>query len=621
MKKVFQGWISVCCAFALLFVSIPGLSAAADAQNTFHLCVEGSSQTVLNEDVPLTAGETLQTALEKALNQNNISYQLSDSQYGKYIATIGSDTQAADYSTYWSIYQNGAYAQLGVSSLQPANGDNIIIAFTASDTLYPIVTVSPSTPSASNPFTVTLTAQKTTYDAQWNPTTSTVPVADATVTFNGTSKTTDTSGNATFTAPANAGSYAYQVKKDRSGQAPALVRMSGSVTVSASSSSSSSSSQSSSSSSSSSQSSSGGNVSTVTSAAVASASKSAADALKDDTSDWTAFALARAGYPIPSTYLSETTSAIAENIDTFKALNFAKYILVLRAAGADPTNINGINLVDNLYKQTNVGLTGLNGYIFTLLALSSADYTPPANAAVSKTALVTSILSAQNTDGSFSLAAGLSGDVDITSMVLTALAPYASKITGVQDTINKGLAYLAANEQADGGFIPGGASTEASESTSQVIIALSSLGIDPATSTQFVKNGKSPLSNLLSFSVQGGGFSHDASGEVDTIATQQALDALTAYQRFEANQNTLYDLRDAQSQTPSSSSSNTSTSASGPVASADSSSATASSTTSTVTNGTSVANPYTGDSEPVGGIVAISLAATAILLFTRRRKH
>lgn len=582
MKKVFQNWACICCVFALLLTGIP-LSAAAAAQTTFHLRIEGSSQTVLNEDVPLTAGETLENALKTVLDAQKISYTFSPSQYGDYIDSIGSDTGASNYSTYWSIYQNGTYASEGISSLTPAAGDDIVLAFAATDTLYPTVSVSPAAPAAGQPLTFHVTGSDGATSSN---------VAGAIVTFNGQNQTTDANGDAPFTAPA-AGSYTYSVRDDRSGQPPLLVRIDDApLTVSADTLSSSGSSSSSLSGSSAASSSaiSAPAAPSALDTSVAGAVKGAAAALGNDDSDWTAFALARAGYAIPGGYLPDAAAVIAQG--DLDAITLAKYVLVLRAAGADPTNFNGVNLVDQLYEQTNVGHTGLNGYIFALLALDSADYTPPSNAVISKPSLLSAVLAAQNTDGGFGLSAGYS-DVDITAMVLAALAPHLSE-TGVQAAVTRGLAYLAAQQRSDGGFIARGSTTESAESAAQVIIALSSLGVNPSSDAQFLQNGNSPLSNLLSFALPSGAFAHVSGGNADTIATQQALEGLAAYQRLEHGGRKLFDLRDT--------------------------TASVQRVTPTPSAEPGVNNPYTGGDAPTGALAAVSLAAVAVLLLSRRRR-
>lgn len=65
---------------------------------------------------------------------------------------------------------------------------------------------------------------------------------------------------------------------------------------------------------------------------------------------------------------------------------------------------------------------------------------------------------------------------------------------------------LSRVQQDNGGFMSWG--TVNSESCAQVIVALTSLGIDPAADSRFIKNGASPLDGLCAFACAGGGFRH-----------------------------------------------------------------------------------------------------------------
>ena len=78
----------------------------------------------------------------------------------------------------------------------------------------------------------------------------------------------------------------------------------------------------------------------------------------------------------------------------------------------------------------------------------------------------------------------------------------------------------------DGGLVP------TSESISQVLVALSALGIDADKDPRFIKNGNSVLDALLSYYVEGGGFRHIMEYGRDGMATEQAYYALTAYYRM-----------------------------------------------------------------------------------------
>ena len=68
--------------------------------------------------------------------------------------------------------------------------------------------------------------------------------------------------------------------------------------------------------------------------------------------------------------------------------------------------------------------------------------------------------------------------------------------------MDKALEALSALQRNDGGFDSWG--TVNSESCAQVIVALTALGIDPATDSRFVKNGNTVLDALAGFYVTGG---------------------------------------------------------------------------------------------------------------------
>lgn len=692
MKKAARNLVAVVCAFALFLPALAGFGAKAAAAQTWHLRVEGASQTWLSEDIPYTPGQTLEEALKTALDAQSIAYTFTPSSYGDYITSIGTDVGAEDYSTWWGIFQNGESASLGMSGLTPAAGYNIVVAYIGSDTLYPQVAFSPVVPVAGQPVTLTVTAQKTDYSTY---TVSAVPVEGAAVTFAGLTGTTDANGQVTFTAPA-AGSYTYGISKEglpapalvrtgavpfyvyaksgaagaadvddipghtldvaagvappialnditaangsisatlaneftytvRSGAQSAAVTLPANLTVTGG------------------ESWNGvlaapsfpaisgyasdaafacktvrlaftfgsadgdlalsGGFATVTlagqggqkagyldaegvfhtlstdaasggaycetvgsdlvihtnhfstfvaysdgtkatSAVIANAAEGAAQILAGDVSDWSAFALARAGYAVPAGYLPQAAADLRDSGGSPDAVTtLAKYILTLRAAGADPTDFNGYNLVDTLYRRTDVDTSYPLNTTYVLLALDSADYTAPADTKLSKTTLAQTLLGAQNSDGGFAVGDGYTSDVDVTAMVLSALAAHTSE-TGVQAAVEKALTFLSGRQQADGGFVAMGASDETAESAAQVVIALSALKLNAASDARFVKNGKSALDALLTYQSTDGSFSHTAGTGANTIATQQALEALSAYTRFTGGKTGLYDLRD-----------------------------------------------------------------------------
>lgn len=109
------------------------------------------------------------------------------------------------------------------------------------------------------------------------------------------------------------------------------------------------------------------------------------------------------------------------------------------------------------------------------------------------------------------------------------------------------LARLSEMQDDDGGFSTtygDGKYIATSESTAQVLTALSALGIDGDTDSRFVKNGSSVVDALLRYYVKGGGFKHIMDGEIDGMGTEQSYYALTAYYRFLSGKTNLYDMTD-----------------------------------------------------------------------------
>ncbi|HWQ43015.1 MAG TPA: cell wall-binding repeat-containing protein, partial [Desulfosporosinus sp.] len=146
----------------------------------------------------------------------------------------------------------------------------------------------------------------------------------------------------------------------------------------------------------------------------------------------------------------------------------------------------------------------------------------------------------QLADGGYSLDGTGTGDVDLTAMAIQSLAPYyRADLPEVKAVVDKAVVNLSQQQEADGGYKSWG--TKNSESVSQTIIALCSIGIDIDTDARFSKNSNTMLSDLLKFRAADGGFKHILEGDSNTIASEQALVALAAYKRFLDKKSSLYD--------------------------------------------------------------------------------
>ena len=268
--------------------------------------------------------------------------------------------------------------------------------------------------------------------------------------------------------------------------------------------------------------------------------------------DWAVLGLARSGYGVSDTY---HTQYVAKVVDTVVSKNgvlhakkyteYSRVVLGLTAVGYDVTNVGGYNLLEPLADFDMVCWQGINGPVWALIALDSHAYSIPAapegKTQTTREKLIASILNAEIVGGGWALW-GTSVDPDITGMAIQALAPYYSGDPAVKAAVDRALEKLSALQNAAGGF--GSVDGACAESSAQVLVALTALGIDPAQDSRFVKNGNTVLDSLHSFYVAGGGFRHILSGSLDGMATEQSYYALAAYHRFLAGQTSLYDMRD-----------------------------------------------------------------------------
>ena len=277
--------------------------------------------------------------------------------------------------------------------------------------------------------------------------------------------------------------------------------------------------------------------------------------------EWAVLGQARAKVPLSEAYIAayyeKVVAYVKANIGSDGILrkpddkntpvitDNERIVLALTAIGKDPANVGGKNLLTalqdkDIMKVTDTSNTDINGLVMGLLALNSRNYTSDTSW------LVQAVLEQQNKDGSWSASADTKpvGDVDMTAMVLQALAPY-HKDSGnetVNTAVEKALNWLSGKYRS--GY-------DSSESCAQVVIALSALNLDANTDARFTKTveGKtlSVLGNLLQYRVaKNGGFKHQfADKAVNEMATEQALCAMAAYARFTEKANPLYDMTDA----------------------------------------------------------------------------
>lgn len=234
---------------------------------------------------------------------------------------------------------------------------------------------------------------------------------------------------------------------------------------------------------------------------------------------------------------AEYVKEIGSNrLHSLKSTENSRLILGITAAGGDPTDIGGYNLIEGLADTDYIKKQGSNGPIWALIAFDCGNYDIPSESNVTRGGLIDFILSIQCSDGGWGFTEN-SSDIDMTAMALQSLAPYTDK-ENVSSAADKALRYLSDNQNGKGGYESCG--TQNCESCAQVTVALCSLGINPQTDERFIKNGSSVLDALCSFAADGGFCHQKDKPQMNQMATEQAYYALTAYGRLQNGKSALY---------------------------------------------------------------------------------
>ncbi len=322
-------------------------------------------------------------------------------------------------------------------------------------------------------------------------------------------------------------------------------------------------------------------------------------------------------------YLSELAKSF-KTAPPKNATDFAKYTLVLTALGKDPAKWNDMDLTAALSDFDFAVKQGINGAAYSLLALDSKNYDIPAadkeKTQNTREKMISFLLDAQLKDGGWTFF-GDNYEPDMTGIVIQALAPYYNKDSNVKEAVDKAVALLSEKQNDDGTYTSYGEPN--SENSSQVIIALSALGIDADKDERFVKNGFSALDGLKAFYISDDkNFSHSLNGEKNALSTMQAYEALCSYKRFLNKQTSLYDMTDVKAVSEEVSKTESSkTTSSLPEQSSKQSSAVGNSSTAAGTAASVSGTPIvaTGDSG-YGAVIAVMIISSAAVLALIRKR-
>ena len=283
---------------------------------------------------------------------------------------------------------------------------------------------------------------------------------------------------------------------------------------------------------------------------------------------WVLYGLSMAGYPISDEMIASYKSSLetlleskngqltirpgrklpdgtmTEPTDSYQYSEYSKYVIICTDLGIDPTNIAGYSLVDPLADFSKITKQGINGPIWALMALDSCGYNFSSQAIVNagnslttKEKLIDLLIRQQKTDGGWAWT-GNKADPDITGMVIRALAPHYNDSEEIKAALDRAKETMSAMQLESGDFATimetGADPTATSESTAQIVCALSKLEMDPNTDERYIKGGNSAIDAILSYYFPGeGGFMHIKSmPQINALATEQCFYALAHYYKY-----------------------------------------------------------------------------------------
>lgn len=244
-----------------------------------------------------------------------------------------------------------------------------------------------------------------------------------------------------------------------------------------------------------------------------------------EASEWYVLALNQSGKYDFTAYGKALEKYISEN-EIRSAVTRLKYGLLLIPSGGSEEKITEI--LDGA-----IGEQGIMSWVYGLHIMNNG-YT---SSRFTADEVIGTLLSMKTSDGGWAIR-GDTGDVDVTAMTVQALAPYYESDEQVREAVDSAVELLSVRQLQDGSFSSYGVPN--SESTAQVIIALSSVGIDPMSDERFIKDGNNVFYALRLFQKENGGYSHGYEEEYSDMATVQVYSSLIAYIRMNEGKEPYY---------------------------------------------------------------------------------
>jgi len=216
-------------------------------------------------------------------------------------------------------------------------------------------------------------------------------------------------------------------------------------------------------------------------------------------------------------YLTRAAPGFATSAQTT-----GKLIMAVVAAAQDPYRFGRLNLVSKLGSLAHDGAYGSSAtdQAWAMLGLAAANLPVPQTA-------VAKLLSFQQESGAWEGGPGWGPDTNTTALALQALSVAGEP--SVSGAVRKAIAYLATQQNDDGGFPytkPSVYGTESdANSTAVTVQGLVAAGEDPLGAA-WTRSGGNPLAGLLRLQVASGAFEWKPGTGESLLATAQAIPAL-----------------------------------------------------------------------------------------------
>ena len=266
--------------------------------------------------------------------------------------------------------------------------------------------------------------------------------------------------------------------------------------------------------------------------------------------EWAIFSVLRSGGQLDERDLNDYCVDLLRELNSDSRIlptDYFRVVITLAAMGQDPTDFEGINILERMYNYQGLNNYTSNMMSFTLMAYDAGNWEIPDDALWSREELIDMILAFQNQEnGGFGLVDNATVSVDITAMTLQALAPYNNEAyPQVQEAFEKGLDYLKSQMLSDCGYNVEGGNNGCS--AAQVLMALCTAGIDPLDPQNgFVRGDANLVTKLDDFKQQEGFSTLQGASAADGMASYQITCALEAYDRFINGKNSLFDMTDVE---------------------------------------------------------------------------